>query len=396
MGQTFCRFVKRVDALQHTLAKLNEQVLPPSPAFPPQGSERQEPRNRAMTETGRTADDWYKPARGEDVPAGPIGSMTTPIHDKAQGYEDGERLTCLFANDGVDCFRYPTIIRVRDIRQPQTVPQSLSEPQHMTGVPACRPLPPLPIMAPQPLLQTSPTAVKTKLTRTTVQEKPPSRSLSTPGTRRPRSLSWYEILGYASEPIPGPITWEESVEDGVCIEGTGPFWSAKGVSIEGYTDGRRASFLTSYERRDRSVTWETELKVFRQAHELERAKNEVEGLKERIKDLQTAGKMYRNDLIMATQDIDDLEEQWRRDNAELVAARGHITRLEMQWEKDHAELLVAREYIKELEETKVQCECSRKRKAKANEEDDARRRKSYDNFGAGQEGRWLVLFPFAP
>ncbi|KAL5046624.1 hypothetical protein BDW71DRAFT_181530 [Aspergillus fruticulosus] len=217
-----------------------------------------------------------------------------------------------------------------------------------------------------------------------MQEKHQVRGLSTPSTRSPRSLSWYEVLGYKSEPVPGSMSWEESVEDEVCIEGTGPFWSAKDVSIEGYTDGRRACFLTSSERRERSVTWETELKVFRQAHELERAKTEVAGLKERIKGLQAAGKMYRDGLIMATQDIEDLEEQWRRDNAELVAAQGYISELEMQWEKDHAELLVARAYIKELEETEVQCECSRKRKwepevpaptkrAKANEEDYASR-----------------------
>ncbi|KAL4972361.1 hypothetical protein BDW66DRAFT_144358 [Aspergillus desertorum] len=195
-----------------------------------------------------------------------------------------------------------------------------------------------------------------------MQGKTPGRSLSTPGTRRPRSLSWYEILDYRSEPVLGPITWQESVEDEVCIEGIGPFWSGANASIEGYIDGRRASLLTSFDRKERSVAWEAELKLFRQAHELERAMKEVAGLKERIRDLQAVGKMYRDDLIMATQDIEYLEEQRKRDNTEYLAARGCMEELEMRWEKDHAELLIAREYIKEFEETEVQCKCSRKRK----------------------------------
>ncbi|KAL6238404.1 hypothetical protein BDW75DRAFT_237501 [Aspergillus navahoensis] len=395
MGQTFCQLAKHVDALQHILAKHSEQVLSSSPALPSRGSVGQEPRIRALTDAERTEDDWFNPAGGEHIPAGSIRSTATPVHDEARGYEESEQLARLFA--GVDNSWYPATKNVRENSQPRSKPQPLPESQYMTGVAPYKPLPLLPAMTPQPLSQTSPAAVKTKITRTTTQGKPQSRSLSSPGTRRPRSLFWYEVLGYRSKPVPGPITWEESVEDEVCIEGTGPFWSAKDVSIEGYADGRCVASLTSFESRERSVTWETELKVFRQAHELERAKNEVARLKERIKDLQAAGKMYRDDLIMATQHIGDLEKQWRRDNAELLAARGYIEGLEIRGENAHAELLAAWEYINELEQTEVQCECSRKRKweaevpgltkkAKANEED-CTRRELFDDFWAAQEGR---------
>jgi hypothetical protein len=234
-----------------------------------------------------------------------------------------------------------------------------------------------------------------------LKDKPKGRSHSAPITHRLRSLSWYEILGYESELIPGPITWEESAEDDVCIEGTGPFWSEKEVRIEGYSDGRRVSLFTTIDREERSVVWETELKVFQKAHELERAKKEVARLKERIKDLQGAGRIYRDKLTMATQDIEYVKEQWRRDKSDLMAARGNIEWLEMQWGKDHAELLIARNYITELEETEVQCECWRKRKwepevpgstKKAKANGGNARRRSYDDFWAALESRRSVLF----
>ncbi|KAL4735672.1 hypothetical protein BDV11DRAFT_211826 [Aspergillus similis] len=386
MGQTFCRFVKHADALQHTLAQLNKKFLLPSPTFSPQNPEEQEPTDRALTVVEHTADRWYGPAGNELIPAGPMRSTSSSVHDQTQGHEGGKRPACLSAEDGVADFWYPATERGRAISYPPPEPQPLTGSGPMTRMATYRPHP----LPTSPQAQTPPAAVKAEQTRTTVQDIFEGRSHSAHIIRRPRSLSWYEILGYESEPMPGPITWEESVEDDVCIEGTGPFWSGTGVSIEGYTDTRCASLFTYIDGRERSVVWEIELKVFQQAHELERAKNEIARLKERIKDLQDAGRMYRDKLIMATQDVEYVEGQCR-DKSDLLAAQGYIERLEMQWGKDHAELLIARDYITELEETEVQCECWRKRKwepevpgstkkAKANEENNAR--KSYEDFWA--------------
>ncbi|KAL4744937.1 hypothetical protein BDW72DRAFT_69933 [Aspergillus terricola var. indicus] len=394
MGQTFCQFVKHMDAMQHTLAQLNKKFLLPSPTFTPQDREEQGPTNQALTAVDHTADGQYDPAGNENIPAGPVEFTPSSVHDKTQGHEGRDRLAYLFAGDEVEDSWYPATIRGRAI----SYPQPLTGPEPMTGMAPSRPLP----LPTSPGVQSFSAVVKAEQTKTTVQDKPKGRSHSAPITRRPRSLSWYEILGYESEPVPGPITWEESAEDDVCIEGTGPFWSGKEVSIEGYTDGRCASLFTSTGRRERCVIWETELKVFQQAHELEQAKREVARLKERIKDLQAAGRIYRDELIMATQDIEYVEEQWRRDKSDLVAARGYIERLETRWGKDHAELLIARDYITELEKTEVQCECWRKRKwepevpastkkAKANQEGNARR-KSYNDFWTAQESRRSDLF----
>ncbi|KAL3433972.1 hypothetical protein BDV09DRAFT_170985 [Aspergillus tetrazonus] len=385
MAQTFCQFVNHVDALQHTIAQLNKQFLPPSPTFTHQTPEEQELTDQALTIVEHTADGQYDATGNEHIPTGPNPSCSLD-HDGNQDHEDGERLACLYAEYGVEDSWYPATNRVRTISYPPPEPQPLTGPEPTTGMALYRPLP----LPTSPRAQTPPAAVKAERSKATVQDKPKGRSHSAP-IMRLRSLSWYEILGYESEPIPGPITWEESAEEDVCIEGTGPFWSEKEVGIEGYIDSRCASLFTSIDREQRSVVWETELKVFQQAHELERAKKEVARLRERIKDLQVSGRIYKDKLTLATQDIEEVKEQWRRDKSDLMDARECIKWLEMQWGKDHAELLIARDYITELEKTEIQCECWRKRKweldvpgstKKAKANGGNARRRSYDDFRA--------------
>ncbi|KAL4816738.1 hypothetical protein BDW67DRAFT_161435 [Aspergillus spinulosporus] len=393
MGQTLCQIVKHVDALQHTLAQLNKQFLLPAPISSREDLEGQEPIDRALTVIEHTADGEDDPAENKHSPAGPIEFTSSSIHNEAQDYEDRERIACFLVKYGVEGSWYPATIHGRAI----SYPQPLAGPEPMTGMTPYRSLP----LPPSPQAQTLPAEFKAEQSKATVQDESKGRSHSAPITGRLRSLSWYEILGYESEPVPGPITWEESAEDDVCIEGTGPFWSGKYVSIEGYTDGRRASLITSIDRRERSAVWETELRVFQQTHELERARKEVTQLKERIKDLQAAGRMYRDKLTMSIQDIEYVKEQWRRDKDDFLAARGYIERLEMQWRKDYTELLIARDYITELEETEVQCECWKKRKwepeapgstKKAKADVGNARRNSYDGFWAAQESRRSVSF----
>ncbi|CBF82014.1 predicted protein [Aspergillus nidulans FGSC A4] len=394
MAQTLCQFVNHVDALQHTIAQLNKQFLPPSPTFTHHSPEDQESTDQALAVVKHTADGQYDPAGNEHIPTGPNRSSSLN-HDGNQDHEDGERLACLYAEYGVDNSWHLPTNRVRTISYPLPEPQPLNGPEPTTGMALYRSLP----LPTSPRAQT-PAAVKAEQSKATVQGKPKGRSHSVP-IMSLRSLYWYEMLDYESEPNPGSITWEESAEEDVCIEGTGPFWSEKEVGIEGYIDGRCASIVSSIDREQRSMVWETELRIFQQAHELERAKKEVARLKERIKDLQVAGRIYRDKLTMATQGIEEVKEQWRRDKSDLMDARECITWLEMQWGKDHAELLIARDYITELEKTGVQCDCWRKRKweldvpgstKKAKANGGNARRRSYDDFWAAQESRRSVLF----